>query len=494
MKLSKQFQLIYDVYMCRMIPQLVIHPGGRIWYIRSAVLIRISLRWGVCLGGSERSSEHNSFKAEVFGIREFKDDKMMMAKFPIYSFMTRSARELWKAFSRDMQVNSRNFLDDQTGHEKVLKSCQEVMCKKIQSKPGSVEENSMSSSDFVRLTSEEIKDGCSRNIVTNSHVTPSWRGLLASLLVKMASYTKAHLLEDKQIPNVGVFDEVFCIWKAFGRNIRDLGSFREETDKTTDLHQHCSRISPQKLETASQITRDAVTTISKTASQDLKTASDCTCLRSCKTSCRSLTMTASVIHALEDILDKEVILVHEHDDLTSDQSTGNIINVREIPKFLDKVSKNVNVDDLEISIKFNLKKRYGDATSSGMVSYASQIPPPTPRKMDDGVRPSAPPLPQQEVYGYPVTTLPTNVQPPYYYYGSSTSSDDQPNDYPCIIMMLEKTYYKVEEHKELDGSLNHSTQLSEFFLLLLEIQVKDESFMSLRMRSSREYHLVSEAS
>ncbi|GJT47424.1 MAK10-like protein [Tanacetum coccineum] len=68
-------------------------------------------------------------------------------------------------------------------------------------------------------------------------------------------------------------DEVFCIWKAFGRNTRDLGSFREETDKTTDLHQHCLRISPQKLETTSQITRDAVTTISKMASQDLKTAS-----------------------------------------------------------------------------------------------------------------------------------------------------------------------------------------------------------------------------
>ncbi|GJZ95358.1 hypothetical protein Tco_0667692 [Tanacetum coccineum] len=86
---------------------------------------------------------------------------------------------------------------------------------------------------------------------------------------------KAHLLEDKQISSVGVFDEVFYIWKAFGRNTRDLGSFGEETDKTMDLHQHCSRISPQNLEMASQITRDAVTTISKTASQDLKTTSDC---------------------------------------------------------------------------------------------------------------------------------------------------------------------------------------------------------------------------
>ncbi|GJT56607.1 hypothetical protein Tco_0991661 [Tanacetum coccineum] len=83
---------------------------------------------------------------------------------------------------------------------------------------------------------------------------------------------KAHLLEDKQILSVGVFDEVYS---AFGGNTRDLGSFREETDKTTDLHQHLSRISTQKLETASQITRDAVTTHLKTTSQDLQTASEC---------------------------------------------------------------------------------------------------------------------------------------------------------------------------------------------------------------------------
>ncbi|GKD39311.1 hypothetical protein Tco_1259518 [Tanacetum coccineum] len=66
-----------------------------------------------------------------------------------------------------------------------------------------------------------------------------------------------------------VYDEVFSIWKAFGGNTRDLGSFGEEMYKTTDLHQHLSRISTQKLETASQITRDAVTTHTKTASQDV---------------------------------------------------------------------------------------------------------------------------------------------------------------------------------------------------------------------------------
>ncbi|GKE20107.1 hypothetical protein Tco_1431619, partial [Tanacetum coccineum] len=69
---------------------------------------------------------------------------------------------------------------------------------------------------------------------------------------------------------------LMSIWKAFGGNTRDLGLFREEMDKTTNLHQHLSRISTQKLETASQITRDAVTTHLKTASQDFQTASDCT--------------------------------------------------------------------------------------------------------------------------------------------------------------------------------------------------------------------------
>ncbi|GJW81877.1 hypothetical protein Tco_0145852 [Tanacetum coccineum] len=44
---------------------------------------------------------------------------------------------------------------------------------------------------------------------------------------------KAHLLEDKQIPSVGVFST----WMAFGGNTRDVGSFGEETDEITDLHQ-----------------------------------------------------------------------------------------------------------------------------------------------------------------------------------------------------------------------------------------------------------------
>ncbi|GJW89799.1 reverse transcriptase domain-containing protein [Tanacetum coccineum] len=48
---------------------------------------------------------------------------------------------------------------------------------------------------------------------------------------------KAHLLKDKQIPSVRVFDEVFSTWMAFGENTCDLGSFGKETDDITDLHQ-----------------------------------------------------------------------------------------------------------------------------------------------------------------------------------------------------------------------------------------------------------------
>ncbi|GJS67235.1 hypothetical protein Tco_0681799, partial [Tanacetum coccineum] len=67
--------------------------------------------------------------------------------------------------------------------------------------------------------------------------------------------------------------KVFSIWKAFGGNTRDLGSFGEETDKTTDLHQHFSRLCSQRLETASQDTRDAVTIHPMTVSQESMTAS-----------------------------------------------------------------------------------------------------------------------------------------------------------------------------------------------------------------------------
>ncbi|GJS71176.1 hypothetical protein Tco_0704017 [Tanacetum coccineum] len=61
------------------------------------------------------------------------------------------------------------------------------------------------------------------------------------LILYQAYGRKAHLLEDKQIPSVGVFGEVFSTWMAFGGNTSDLGSFGEETDEITDLHQDSPR-------------------------------------------------------------------------------------------------------------------------------------------------------------------------------------------------------------------------------------------------------------
>ncbi|GKD83216.1 hypothetical protein Tco_1350055, partial [Tanacetum coccineum] len=46
---------------------------------------------------------------------------------------------------------------------------------------------------------------------------------------------KSHLLEDKQIPSVGVFDEV--IWEALGGNTRDLDSIWEETGQDYNFTQ-----------------------------------------------------------------------------------------------------------------------------------------------------------------------------------------------------------------------------------------------------------------
>ncbi|GKE60012.1 hypothetical protein Tco_1510379, partial [Tanacetum coccineum] len=49
---------------------------------------------------------------------------------------------------------------------------------------------------------------------------------------------KAHLLEDKQIPSVGVFDEVFSTWMAFGGNTQRgdgvAGIKRRRRDPSSD--------------------------------------------------------------------------------------------------------------------------------------------------------------------------------------------------------------------------------------------------------------------
>ncbi|GKC31780.1 reverse transcriptase [Tanacetum coccineum] len=93
-----------------------------------------------------------------------------------------------------------------------------------------------------------------------------WQSLLKMLQVHLKMSTAYHPQPDGQTEVVNkCFDKVFRIQKAFGRNTRDLGSFGEETDKTTDLHQHLSILCYQQLETASQITRDAVTIQVKTA-------------------------------------------------------------------------------------------------------------------------------------------------------------------------------------------------------------------------------------
>ncbi|GJR25351.1 hypothetical protein Tco_1101583 [Tanacetum coccineum] len=73
------------------------------------------------------------------------------------------------------------------------------------------------------------------------------------VLIGNSSYgRKAHLLENKQTLSVGVFDEAFSTWVAFGGNTRDLGSFGEETDKITELHRILEDLCKQWLETASQ--------------------------------------------------------------------------------------------------------------------------------------------------------------------------------------------------------------------------------------------------
>ncbi|GJZ12506.1 hypothetical protein Tco_0547736 [Tanacetum coccineum] len=64
---------------------------------------------------------------------------------------------------------------------------------------------------------------------------------------------KAHLLEDKQILSVRVFDEVFSTGMAFGGNTRNLGSFGKETDKTNNFTPRTMNITLliQNLETTS---------------------------------------------------------------------------------------------------------------------------------------------------------------------------------------------------------------------------------------------------
>ncbi|GKA14200.1 hypothetical protein Tco_0693846 [Tanacetum coccineum] len=79
---------------------------------------------------------------------------------------------------------------------------------------------------------------------------------------------KAHLLDGRKNPSVGV-----VMYLAFGGITGDLGLHLEKKDKTMVYTKHLSRLCSQRLETASQDTRDSVKIHSTTVSQHLKTAS-----------------------------------------------------------------------------------------------------------------------------------------------------------------------------------------------------------------------------
>ncbi|GKC96560.1 hypothetical protein Tco_1162002, partial [Tanacetum coccineum] len=83
---------------------------------------------------------------------------------------------------------------------------------------------------------------------------------------------KAHLLEDKQIPSVGVFDEVFSIWKAFRGNTRDLGHF-EKKRRDYDLQPTSLKIMFSEAGDGAKYTRDVVTIHLTMVSQEFTTAS-----------------------------------------------------------------------------------------------------------------------------------------------------------------------------------------------------------------------------
>nr|GEZ94267.1 hypothetical protein [Tanacetum cinerariifolium] len=62
------------------------------------------------------------------------------------------------------------------------------LCPEILSRPGAVEKTSMSSlAEAVHLQAEEIKLEYSRNIVTNSRVTPSWREIVSITVLSYSS-------------------------------------------------------------------------------------------------------------------------------------------------------------------------------------------------------------------------------------------------------------------------------------------------------------------
>ncbi|GJU03534.1 RNA-directed DNA polymerase, eukaryota, partial [Tanacetum coccineum] len=145
-------------------------------------------------------------------------------------------------------------------------------------------ENSRSKSRGERLKCYicQYKDHSKRNYLKNNHKKstcyikkddqPSFSGSIYDGSEVMMVMTAEDFLDWIMDSGGSARSKAFSIWKTFGGNTRDLGSFEEETDKTTNLHQHLLRLCSQRLETTSQITRDSVTTLTKTASQESTTA------------------------------------------------------------------------------------------------------------------------------------------------------------------------------------------------------------------------------
>ncbi|GJW21104.1 MAK10-like protein [Tanacetum coccineum] len=92
--------------------------------------------------------------------------------------------------------------------------------------------------DFIIL---DIKENENRPFILGTLFLTTAKAVIkfdkGIITLRSGKSRKAYLLEDKQIPSVWVFDEVFSTWMTFGGNTRDLGSFGEETDEITDLHQ-----------------------------------------------------------------------------------------------------------------------------------------------------------------------------------------------------------------------------------------------------------------
>ncbi|GKB04521.1 hypothetical protein Tco_0832664 [Tanacetum coccineum] len=68
------------------------------------------------------------------------------------------------------------------------------------------------------------------------HIEDKIEGLGKRMPPKRMSISEAPAMTQAAIRKL-VADSVFSTWMAFGGNTHDLGSFREETDEITDLHQ-----------------------------------------------------------------------------------------------------------------------------------------------------------------------------------------------------------------------------------------------------------------